>query len=516
MADTGAGQPETVLRLAGITKRFGALTANDAISLELRRGEIVGLLGENGAGKTTLMNILFGHYVADAGTIEVGGKVLPAGAPSAAIAAGIGMVHQHFTLADNLTVLDNIMLGTESLWRLRSDRPSARRRVGELSGTFGLAVDSGATVASLSVGERQRVEILKALYRRASILILDEPTAVLTPQETASLFDTLQRFVANGLSIIFISHKLNEILAVCHRVAVLRAGRMVADRSVESVTRSELAELMVGRAIAPAKSTPQDPGEPVLRLDAIVARREPLALDGISLVLRAGEISGIAGVSGNGQSLLADVIGGTHHPNSGRLTVRQETLNVVSPGIMIAHGMARIPEDRHAEGLIGDMTVAENAISESYRTPDFLRFGLIDLAGAKVFAERIIADYQIKCPSPEVRARLLSGGNMQKLILGRVMARAPAMVLANQPTRGLDVGAVNYVHEQLLAARRRGAAILLISEDLDELLSLSDRIAVMYRGRLSSFEPRAAVSTTSLGLMMAGHGMDGGRVRDAA
>ncbi len=515
MGEDGTGRPGTVLRLAGITKRFGALTANDAISLELKSGEIVGLLGENGAGKTTLMNILFGHYVADAGTIEVGGKTLPPGAPSAAIAAGIGMVHQHFTLADNLTVLDNIMIGTEPLWRWRSDRQNARARIGRLSETFGLRIDCDAAVALLSVGERQRVELLKALYRRANILILDEPTAVLTPQETSSLFDTLKRFVANGLSIILISHKLNEVLAVCHRVSVLRAGRMVADRDVGSVTRAELAELMVGRAIAQPRSAPQSPGEPLLVLDAIVAQSGSQALHDVNLALHAGEICGIAGVSGNGQTLLAEVAGGTRRPQSGAISVRGRPVDAPTPRVMIAHGMARIPEDRETEGLIGDMTVTENAISETYRTR-FSKNGLIDTGSSRAFAERIISDYQVKCSSPEARTRLLSGGNMQKLILGRVMARDPVLVLANQPTRGLDVGAVSYIHEQLLAARRRGAAILLISEDLDELLSLSDRIAVMYRGRLSPFQRRAGVTTASLGLLMAGHGMDGGGARDAA
>jgi simple sugar transport system ATP-binding protein len=515
MSASGAGGAEIVLRLAGITKRFGTLTANDAISFELHRGEIVGLLGENGAGKTTLMNILFGHYVADQGMIEVEGKALPPGSPGAAIAAGIGMVHQHFTLADNLTVLENIMLGTESLWRMASDRQAARARISELSATFGLAVDPDAAVSSLSVGERQRVEILKALYRHARILILDEPTAVLTPQETTSLFDTLKRFVAKGLSIIFISHKLNEVLAICHRVAVLRSGRLIVVRKRDSVTRAELAELMVGRPIPEPKSVPQPPGETVLRLDRIVARKGSLSLENVSFVLHAGEICGIAGVSGNGQSLLAEVVGGTQAPLSGGISVRGEPLHFPSPRLMIAHGMARVPEDRDAEGLIGDMTVTENAISESYRSPVFRKYGLIDPVSSRAFALDIIRAYQIKCPSPEAPARLLSGGNMQKLILGRVMSHEPVIVLANQPTRGLDVGAVTYVHEQLLAARRRGAAILLISEDLDELLSLSDRIAVMYRGRLSPFEPRAEVSISGLGLKMAGHGMDSG-VRDAA
>jgi ABC-type uncharacterized transport system ATPase subunit len=510
------GSPETVLQLRSITKRFGTLVANNAISLTLRRGEIVGLLGENGAGKTTLMNILFGHYVADEGSIEVAGKSLSPGSPHAAIAAGIGMVHQHFTLADNLTVIDNIVLGTEPLWRISSNRSKARARVIELGETFGLKVHPDALVSSLSVGERQRVEILKALYRDAEILILDEPTAVLTPQESAALFDTLKRFVAKGLSIIFISHKLGEVLAACHRVAVLRGGKLIAEREVASVTRAELAELMVGRAIPQAKAERQEAGASVLSLKNVHARRGSQALLDGSLDLRAGETIGIAGVSGNGQSLLADVVGGVIAPISGELVFGNEPLATISPRAMVSRGVARIPEDRHAEGLIGDMSVTENVISETYRAPPFAKRGLIDWKRAREFAAKIIADYDVKCPSPEAQVRLLSGGNMQKLILGRVMANAPKVVLANQPTRGLDVGAVAYLHEQLLAARKRGAAILLISEDLDELLSLSDRIAVMYRGQLSTPLLREKVTIQELGLMMAGHGFDSGSAPLAA
>jgi len=508
MTGQDAGEREIVLRLSGITKRFGPLTANDAISLSLRRGEIVGLLGENGAGKTTLMNILFGHYVAEEGTIEIEGEPLAPGSPAASIKAGVGMVHQHFTLADNLTVLDNIVLGTESLWSLSSDRSRARKRIRDLGKTFGLAVDPDTTVATLSVGERQRVAILKALYREAKILILDEPTAVLTPQETASLFDTLKRFVAKGLSIVFISHKLHEILAACHRVAVLRGGRLVAERNVADVTRAELAELMVGRAIPQAKAEPQVGGAVVLRLHNVSARKASKHLDGITLELRAGEIMGIAGVSGNGQSLLADVVGGVVAPAIGTITLNGFELAEISPRVMVAKGVARIPEDRQAEGLIGDMTVTENVISESYRASGFACGGLIDWTKARTFAEEIIADYAVKCPSPEAQVRLLSGGNMQKLILGRVMAGGPRVILANQPTRGLDVGAISYLHGQLLAARKRGAAILLISEDLDELLSLADRIAVIHRGRLSPPMPRGHVTIQDLGLMMAGHGFE--------
>ena len=516
MAQEGAAGPDTVLRLSGITKRFGALLANDDISLSLARGEIVGLLGENGAGKTTLMNILFGHYVADGGSIEVQGRPLAPGSPVAALAAGIGMVHQHFTLADNLTVLDNIILGTEPLFALSSDRNGARARIAKLGADFGLAINPGAMVHSLSVGERQRVEILKALYRNARILILDEPTAVLTPQESAALFDTLRRFSESGLSIIFISHKLGEILAACSRVAVLRAGKLVADRKVEGATRGELAGIMIGRQIAPAKGGPQDPGPSVFSLQRLSARRGAQQLNGVSLSLRAGQITGIAGVSGNGQSLLADVICGLAQPADGLIFVNGKALDKTTPAAMVALGMARIPEDRHAEGLVADMSVTENVISETRRSPRFSRFGLIDWAQARGFAGQIIKDYEVKCPGPETQVRLLSGGNMQKLILGRGMANDPSIILANQPTRGLDVGAVEYVHGRLLAARRDGAGILLISEDLDELLALSDMICVMYRGQLSTPAPRASVSTADLGLKMAGQGFETEEARHAS
>ena len=516
MTRTATGERDTVLRLDGITKIFGALVANDAISLTLHRGEILGLLGENGAGKTTLMNILFGHYVADAGSIAVEGRPLPPGDPAASLAAGIGMVHQHFTLAENLTVLDNIVLGTESLWRLSSRRDAARSRIRKLGEDYGLAVDPDATVASLSVGERQRVEILKALYRDARILILDEPTAVLTPQESAALFETLKRFVASGLSIIFISHKLGEVLAACSRVTILRGGKLVADRDVAGVTRAELAELMVGRPIPEAKSEPRVPGAAVLRLRRLSAARGLLSLRDVDLEIRQGEVVGIAGVAGNGQSLLADVISGMQQPSHGTLELNGATLHTVTPRAMVANGVARIPEDRHAEGLIGDMTITENVVSETYRSPALSRFGLIDWRKARTRAEDIIGAYEVKCPSPDVPVRLLSGGNMQKLILGRVMAEGPKLVLANQPTRGLDVGAVSYVHARLLEARSKGAAILLLSEDLDELLSLSDRIAVIYRGRLSPLRDRKGTTIADLGLLMAGHGFAGGEDSHAA
>jgi simple sugar transport system ATP-binding protein len=505
-----AAEPEVVLRLSRITKRFGPLTANDRIGFELRRGEVVGLLGENGAGKTTLMNILFGHYLADEGDIEAFGRSLPAGSPHAAIRAGIGMVHQHFTLAENLTVLDNIALGTEPLWRWRSDIGAGRRRIQQLAQDFGLEVDPDARIGELSVGERQRTEILKALYREARILILDEPTAVLTPQESTALFGTLKKLVARGLSIIFISHKLAEVLEACHRILVLRAGQLIAERTPAATNRAELAQLMVGREISAPKVEPHTAGETHLRLSGVTVRGShgQALLDGIDLEVRGGEIVGIAGVSGNGQGALADLVCGLQQPGAGAVTFFGEEIGAWRPRAIIERGVARIPEDRHAVGLIGDMSVTENAVGETYRQPALSRRGLIDWGAARRFAERIIGDYDVKCPSPAAAVRLLSGGNMQKLILGRVLSQAPRFILANQPTRGLDVGAVSYVHEQLLGARRAGGSVLLISEDLDEILALADRVVVMHRGRLSAPMARAGIAIEQLGLMMAGHGLE--------
>ena len=496
-----------VLRLDGITKRFGALLANDSISLTLHAGEVLALLGENGAGKTTLMNILFGHYVADEGVVEAFGRPLPPGSPRAALAAGIGMVHQHFTLADNLSVLDNVVVGTEPLWRLWSDRGGARRRLGDLARRFGLAVEPDALVRDLSVGERQRAEILKALYRDARILILDEPTAVLTPQESAALFETLRRLTTDGLAVIFISHKMNEVFAVSDGVAVLRGGRLVATRRTAATDRAELAELMVGRTLKPPTPEPLAPGEPVLRLAAVTVPSDhgrPL-LDAVDLTVRRHQLVGIAGVSGNGQSALADLVSGLVHPAAGTLTLLGETVAAADPAAMVRRGVARIPEDRHATGLVGSMAVWENLIAERYRDPAFSRFGLLRRGAARAHAERVIRGFDVRCPGPDARTQLLSGGNMQKLILGRTLAHGPQLILASQPTRGLDVGAVSYVHGRLLEARAAGAGVLLISEDLDEILALSDRIAVMYQGRLTPLLAHDRLSVGQLGLLMAGH-----------
>lgn len=504
----GKAEAEVVLRLDGITKRFGALTANDAVSLTLRRGEVVALLGENGAGKTTLMNILFGHYVADAGVVEVFGQPLPPGNPRAALAAGVGMVHQHFTLAGNLTVLDNIRLGTESLWS--RSHGGARDKVERLSRDFGLAVHPDAKVGRLSVGERQRVEILKALYRDARVLILDEPTAVLTPQQSEALFATLRKATALGLSVIFISHKLHEVMAIADRCVVLRHGRVVGEVDTHSTDKGALAALMVGAELSLPRAKVRAPGAVLMKLDAVATpdRGAVPGLKSVTLELRAGQITGLAGVSGNGQAALAEIVGGLALPVAGQVILKDRPVARWSPCEALARGVARIPEDRHHQGSIADFSLTENAVLEGYRTR-FSRRGWMNWRAARGFAEGIIQDYDVRCPGPDTCIRLLSGGNMQKLILGRAMASNPEIILANQPVRGLDVGAIAYVQGQLIAARDRGAAVLLISEDLDEIMGLSDVIHVMSQGRLSPGFARGTMTAAELGLWMAGQKFEG-------
>lgn len=503
-------EAEIVLRLENITKRFGALLANDAISFDLKKGEVIGLLGENGAGKTTLMNILFGHYTADTGNVEVFGKLLPAGNPRAALAAGVGMVHQHFTLADNLTVLDNILLGTRPLWSATLGTRAARDKVDALSRDFGLFVQPDAKVGNLSVGERQRVEILKALYRDARILILDEPTAVLTPQETAALFETLRRAVALGLSVIFISHKLYEVMEITSRVVVLRHGKLAGQVVTAQTDRHRLAEMMVGAEVAPPMVTARVPGPALLTLRSCSTARRGNApgLRDVTLCLRAGQITGLAGVSGNGQAALADLIGGLDVQTAGAIEIDPRPKDW-SPRAALAAGIARIPEDRHKTGTIADFSLTENAVLESYAEAPYSRKGWMDWRAADAFAHRIIAKYDVRCPGPGTRIRLLSGGNMQKMILGRALDAGPRIILANQPVRGLDIGAVTFVHNQLIAARDSGAAVLLISEDLDEVMALSDEIHVIFEGRLSPAFPRSSKTPAELGIWMAGQGFDG-------
>jgi general nucleoside transport system ATP-binding protein len=509
-----------LLRLTGISKRFGDLVANDAISLELRAGEVLALLGENGAGKSTLVSILFGHQLADAGHIAIDGRTLPPGEPKAALAAGIGMVHQHFTLADNLSVLDNVMLGTEPLWWLRSKRAEARARLLQTAARFGLQVEPDARVGELSVGERQRVEILKALVRGARVLILDEPTAVLTPQESASLFATLQQLVAGGMAIVFISHKLDEVLAVADRVLVLRAGCLVAQIRAAAADKASLAEAMVGRAVAPVAR--EGPARGAARAvvcslrEVTVRNAERVLLERVNLEVAAGEVVAIAGVAGNGQQALAELLSGTLALDSGTLTVAGRTL-AARPQAWIDAGVARIPEDRQGVGAIGELTIWENTLLERYASRRFARWGILRRERALEHAQRIVERFDVRGgggAGVEARAGALSGGNLQKLILGRALTSpryrdvAPTLIVAHQPTWGLDVGAVADVHRRLLEACRSGAALLLISEDLDEILSLADRIAVMARGRLTDARPRDQWTLATLGLAMgdAGHG----------
>lgn len=494
------------LRLQGISKRFGEVRANTNITLTLAQGEILGLLGENGAGKTTLISILFGHYVADSGHIEVFGRPLEPGSQRAAIAAGIGLVHQHFTLAANLTVLDNVLVGTESLWRATSARQAARARLRALSEQFGLRVDPDAPVHRLSVGEQQRVEILKSLYLQARILVLDEPTAVLTPGESITLFETLRKMAAAGLSVILISHKLDEVLRVADKVAVLRAGELVTQRAAGELDRATLAELMVGRRVVRPTRTPLPVGEVIWSLhDASLDGQGGRShLRGATLSVHAHEILGVVGVAGNGQQTLLDLACGLRAPQTGTARLRGQRVEKPRHAALRAAGLARVPEDRHREGVVGDLALWHNAIIEDLGDPRFSRWGWLRKAAAMAYTGQLIRDFDIRCAGPEQKTRLLSGGNMQKLIIGRGLAGQPAFIVASQPVRGLDEGAIADVHARLLAARERGAAVLLVTDDLDEALELSDRIVVIQNGRLSAPIAAQDYDVAHIGMLMLG------------
>jgi general nucleoside transport system ATP-binding protein len=498
---------QTALQLTGITKTFGKLVANEDISLHLRTGEILALLGENGAGKTTLMNILFGHYVADSGHIEVFGEPLPPGSPNGALKHGVGMVHQHFTLAENMTVLDNITLGTEPLFAIKRGSRAARKKILSLVARFGLEVDPNILVKHLSVGERQRVEILKALYRDSRILILDEPTAVLTPQESENLFITLKLLAGQGLAVIFISHKLKEVISASDRCCVLRHGRVVFESQTSMTSADKLAAAMVGGEIPKTARVVQKFGSEILRLEAVSIRGKDgtAQLDSVNLNLHRGEILGIAGVAGNGQAHLADLVSGMISPDSGKFSVAGEQIKKITPAAMVAKGIGRIPQDRTTIGLIGDMTIQENMVLENYKQHNYSTFGLLRFRNIKKRAFELIERFDIRCPGPSATVRQLSGGNMQKLILARVLGENPKIILACQPTWGLDVGAAIFVHNQLLAAKKQGAAILLVSEDLDELLTIADRIHVIYHGRLTPAISPEETDVAAFGLAMSGH-----------
>ncbi|UYV36930.1 ABC transporter ATP-binding protein [Rhodobacteraceae bacterium D3-12] len=496
-----------VLALRGMTKRFGSVVAADAIDLDLGKGEVLALLGENGAGKTTLMNMLFGQYVPDEGAVHVwdegGEKVLPAGQPQAAIDARIGMVHQHFTLAENLSVLDSVVLGTESLWRLFRERDAAREKLAALMERSGLHVPLDAKIGDLSVGERQRVEILKALYRDVRILVLDEPTAVLTPQEADTLFEAVRGMVDDGLSVIFISHKLREVLAFSDRIAVLRHGKKTGEMVTAEADANAIIRMMVGEDHAMPEREAGVPGDVVLRLNkvSVAPGREMRALRDVSLELCGGEIIGIAGVSGNGQSAFAQLLSGLITPEAGEIEIAGEVHKKMTPKDALRAGIGRIPEDRHHDGVVGALSVAENLVMERLDAPDVARAGFLRKGEIAAHAEDLCAQYDVRGPGIEAEAKLLSGGNIQKLILARVLENSPGIILANQPTRGLDFRAAAEVSRRLLEARDRGAGVILISEDLDEVLSLADRICVMHDGHLQETPSR---DRAEIGYLMAG------------
>ncbi len=499
--NTAQEMPVPAVEMRGIVKRFQDVVANDHVDFTLLPGEIHALLGENGAGKTTLMRILYGLYHADAGEIRIHGHPVTIRSPKDAIAHGIGMVTQHFALVPPLTVTENVILGTTT--GIQVDLDKAQERVAQAAQRLGIPVDPRARVQDLSVGERQRVEILKALYREARILILDEPTAVLVPQEVEQLFASLRRLRDAGLSVVFISHKLHEVMALCDRVTVLRQGRVVGTVPVAKTDRNELARMMVGRLIQPV-TRPQHPaGDRILlRLDRVSARddRGLMAVREVTLAVRAGEILGLAGVSGNGQSELAQVLDGTRPAESGRVLVDGRKVPTGDPVPLMEAGVGRIPEDRH-ESVLAELSVAENMVLE--HLDEFVRNGVLDRDAIRRHAQRLIEQYQIKA-TPDAPIRTLSGGNMQKVILARVLERNPKVLVVAQPTRGLDVGATEYVRGKLVEQRERGAAILLISEDLDEILELSDRIAVIYEGHIVAVLSAEEADPERLGLLMSG------------
>ncbi len=503
-------EKEKIVEMRNIRKTFLNNVANNNINFVVYKGEIVSLLGENGAGKTTLMKILYGMYTKDSGEIFVNGKKVEINSPKDAIALGIGMVHQHFTLVRTLTVLENVILGLPSPKGINLDFDYARKRLQEIIQRYGLVVNPDAKIWQLSVGERQRVEIIKALYRNINVLILDEPTAVLTPQEVEELFKTLRIFKKEGKSIVFISHKLEEVMEISDRIVILRNGVVTGERRKEETNARELARLMVGREVIEVlrEKTSVTEKSPLLKVEGLKALNDKnlVALKGISFSVNKGEILGVAGVAGNGQRELEDVICGVRKPISGHIFLDKDEISGRSPKEIIRLGVGRIPEDRMESGLILDLPLYENLVIEFYDKPPFSKGMLINYKSIKRFAQKLIKEYRIKTASIDVKTRTLSGGNLQKVILARVLSQSPKFIIASQPTRGLDVGAMEYIHEKLLEARNNGAGILLISEDLHEVLNLSDRIMVMYEGEIMGIIDRSKekVDIEELGLMMAG------------
>lgn len=497
-----------VLRMDGITKRFGPLYANRDVSFDLRKGEIHALLGENGAGKTTLMKILYGMYSPDSGSITLRGQKVRISSPKEALRLGIGMVHQHFMLVSPFTVAENVALGLRGRPLIGIARVA--REISALSEKYGLRVDPRARIQDVSVGEQERVEIIKALYRGADILILDEPTAVLTPKETEDLFSVLRSLKADGHSIIIITHKLEEIMAVTDRVTVLRSGQKVATVNTDDVTRTELARMMVGREVfLDIEPPPARLGAPVLQLHEVsYVKGGVTRLDQVAFDVRAGEIVGIAGVDGNGQRELAEVITGLARATSGKITIEGEDVSRLSVAQINARGVAHIPEDRLKSGLLGEFSLAENLILQEPHA--YCRRGLFRKQQIRERALQAMKEFDIRSSGPEKQVKLLSGGNQQKVILARELGRNPKLLLAVQPTRGLDVGATEYVRKRIAAEKTRGTAVLLISTELDEVLSLSDRVCVIYEGKIMGTLERSQANRHHVGLLMAGSRASGG------
>jgi simple sugar transport system ATP-binding protein len=496
------------LELRGITKRFGALVANDAIDFELRRGEIHALLGENGAGKSTLMNILYGLHQPDEGEIRLDGEPVRVDSARRAIGLGIGMVHQHFMLVPVMTVAENLVLGTEPHRGPLLDYKSAKARTRELSERFGLAVDPDARVEDLGVGAQQRVEILRALFRGAKVLVLDEPTAVLTAQESQDLFRVLRALKEDGTSIVFISHKLNEVLDVSDRVTVLRRGKMIDTVQTEGATERSLATLMVGRDVLLRVEKPEHtPGEPLLEVRDLYVRddRDLPAVNGLSLTVRAGEIVGLAGVDANGQSQLIEAIVGLRKPESGVIIVAGRDITGASALHAIEAGVGHIAEDRHERGLVLQFDLAENLSLLEYRKPEMRSMGLLSPSRMDDRAKQLLSDYDVRGGDTGTPASSLSGGNQQKVVIARELSADPKVLIAAQPTRGLDVGAIEFVHRRLVEERDKGVAVLLISLELEEIRSLSDRALVIYEGAIVAELPPAA-SEEEFGVMMTGGG----------
>lgn len=497
-----------LLELRGITKRFPGVLANDSIDLELNEGEILALLGENGAGKTTLMNVLYGLYTPDEGEILVRGEKVDIKGPHDAIDKGIGMVHQHFMLVPVFTVTENVMLGVESMkYGAFLDRQVAAERIEEISSQFGLDVDPGVLVEDLSVGAQQRVEIIKVLYREADILIFDEPTAVLTPQEVDELFTVIHTLVDQGKSLIFITHKLNEVLDIADRIQVLRNGKIVGSALPEEATQSSLANMMVGREVLlEVDKPPANFGEAVLEVNDLTVYddRQLLAVDTVSFEVKAGEILGIAGVQGNGQTELVEALTGLRQADNGKIRIDNIDTTNFSPREITEVGSAHVPEDRQRDGLVLSFSVADNLVLNTYYKPPFSKGLNLQQNEIEKAAEERVEAFDVRTPSIHVPVSNLSGGNQQKVIVAREFSRPIKLLIASQPTRGLDVGSIEYIHSQIVKKRNDGTAVLLVSPELDEIMSLSDRIAVMFKGKFIAIMPAEEATREKLGLLMAG------------